>query len=174
MGSRGPDPTKIWFVGSFTFYMARTPRKFYFKKLISAKSTTISLGSRGLYPTFLVHLCRNGYWCIFGRPLAKRFALCYQTIACPVFDVAVLWQNGWTDQDETWRAGRPQPWPHCVTPGPSSPSLRMHSPQFSVHFYCGQTAGCIRIPLGTEVGLSLGDIVLDGDPAPPPPKGAQP
>jgi len=28
--------------------------------------------------------------------------------------------------------------------------------------YCGQTAGCIRIPLGTEVGLSLGDIVLDG------------
>jgi len=29
----------------------------------------------------------------------------------------------------------------------------------------------IRIPLGTEVGLSLGDIVLDGDPAPPPLKG---
>ena len=28
--------------------------------------------------------------------------------------------------------------------------------------YCGQTAGCIRTPLGTEVGLSLGDIVLDG------------
>jgi len=25
---------------------------------------------------------------------------------------------------------------------------------------------CIRIPLGTEVGLSLGDIVLDGDAAP--------
>jgi len=24
----------------------------------------------------------------------------------------------------------------------------------------------IIIPLGTEVGLSLGDIVLDGDPAP--------
>jgi len=30
---------------------------------------------------------------------------------------------------------------------------------------------CIRIPLGTEVGLSLGDIVLDGDKAPPPLKG---
>jgi len=26
----------------------------------------------------------------------------------------------------------------------------------------------IRIPLGLEVGLSLGDIVLDGDPAPLP------
>jgi len=33
--------------------------------------------------------------------------------------------------------------------------------------YCGQTAGWIRIPLGTEVGLGPGDIVLDGDPAPP-------
>ena len=29
---------------------------------------------------------------------------------------------------------------------------------------CGQTAGWIRIPLGTMVGISLGDIVLDGDP----------
>jgi len=26
------------------------------------------------------------------------------------------------------------------------------------------------MPLGTKVGLSPGDIVLDGDPAPPPPK----
>jgi len=30
------------------------------------------------------------------------------------------------------------------------------------------------MPLGTEVGLSLGDIVLDGDPAPPPLKGHSP
>ena len=34
------------------------------------------------------------------------------------------------------------------------------------HVYLGQTIVCIRIPLGAEVGLSLGDIVLDGDPAP--------
>jgi len=27
--------------------------------------------------------------------------------------------------------------------------------------YCGQTVGCIKIPLGTEVGLSAGEIVLD-------------
>jgi len=39
-------------------------------------------------------------------------------------------------------------------------------PQFSTHLYCGQTAGCIKMPLGTEVGLSPGDFVLDGDPAP--------
>ena len=40
--------------------------------------------------------------------------------------------------------------------------------------YYGQTAVCIRIPLGTEVGLSLDDIALDGDPTPPPLKGHSP
>ena len=35
------------------------------------------------------------------------------------------------------------------------------------HVYCGQTAGWIKMPLGTEVDLGQGDIVLDGDPAPP-------
>ena len=32
---------------------------------------------------------------------------------------------------------------------------------------CGQTVRWIKMPLGTEVGLGPGDIVLDGDPAPP-------
>jgi len=36
------------------------------------------------------------------------------------------------------------------------------SPQFSP--YCGQTAAWIKMPLGTEVGFGLRDIVLDGDP----------
>jgi len=35
----------------------------------------------------------------------------------------------------------------------------------------GQTAGCIKMALGVEVGLSAVHIVLDGDPAPP--KGAK-
>jgi len=35
-------------------------------------------------------------------------------------------------------------------------------PQFSAHVCCGQTAAWIRIPRGTEAGLGLGDIVLDG------------
>jgi len=47
-------------------------------------------------------------------------------------------------------------------------------PQFLAHFYCGQTAGCIKMPLGMVLGLSLGDIVLHGDPAPPPLKGHSP
>ena len=32
----------------------------------------------------------------------------------------------------------------------------------------------IKMPLGTEVGLGLRDIVLDGNPAPLPKKGAEP
>jgi len=35
-----------------------------------------------------------------------------------------------------------------------------HSTQFSAHVYCSQTAVCITISLDTEVGLSVGDIVL--------------
>ena len=44
-------------------------------------------------------------------------------------------------------------------------------PQFSAHVYCGQTAVCVSIPLGTDVGLSLCDTVLGGDLAPHPVKG---
>jgi len=47
-------------------------------------------------------------------------------------------------------------------------------PQFSAHFYCGQTAGCIKMPLGTEVGLSSGDFMLHEHPAPSPKKRAEP
>ena len=32
--------------------------------------------------------------------------------------------------------------------------------------YCGQTVGWIKMPLGTQVGLSPDHIVLHGDPAP--------
>ena len=131
---------------------------------------------------------------MFGQPFVKRFALCYRTVvlSCPVCPVClsvckvdVLWPNGWTDQDDTRRARRPGPWPHCVRWGPSSPPQkwggapspifspcllwpngwmdqdgtwhrggpwsRLHCakppPQFSAHFYCGQTAGCIKMPL---------------------------
>jgi len=38
----------------------------------------------------------------------------------------------------------------------------------------GQTSGCIKMPLGMEVGLSPGNIVVDGDPAPLPKKGRSP
>jgi len=37
--------------------------------------------------------------------------------------------------------------------------------------HCGQTVGWMEMPLGMEVGLGPGDIVLDGDPAPPTERG---
>ena len=40
--------------------------------------------------------------------------------------------------------------------------------------YCGQTVGWIKMKLGTQVGLGTGNIVLDGDPAPPPQGGTAP
>ena len=145
---------------------------------------------------------------IFALPFVKRFALCYcyRTVCLSVCLrrwCSLLWPNGWTDQDETWHAGTPRPWPHCVRWGPSRPPqtypifgpfllwpngwmhqdatwygcrpqprglcVRWRPPKnfFSAQVYCGQTARWIKMPLGTKVGLSPGDSVLDGDPAPP-------
>jgi len=75
------------------------------------------------------------------------------------------------DQDSTWYGGRPRPRRHNGDPAPL-PTKRGQSPQFSAHVYCGQAAERIKMPLGTEVGIGPGNIVLHGDP-PPPAKGAQ-
>jgi len=58
--------------------------------------------------------------------------------------------------------------------GTKLPQKGAQPPQFSAHVYCGQTAAYIRIPLDTEVGLRLCDIVLDGDSAAPLLKGHSP
>jgi len=81
----------------------------------------------------------------------------------------LLWPNGWMHQDTTWYGGRPRPRRHCVRWSTSSPlkGAQPLRPQFLAHVYCGQTSGWIKVPLGTEVGLGPGDIVLDGAPAPP-------
>jgi len=71
------------------------------------------------------------------------------------------------DQDATWYGARPQPRRLCVRWGPRSTLPKKGAeppPQFSTHLYCGQTAACIKMPLGMEVGLIPGDFVLDGDP----------
>jgi len=46
--------------------------------------------------------------------------------------------------------------------------------QSLAHVCCGQTAGWIKMALGTDVSLGPGHIVLDGDPAPLPKKGTEP
>jgi len=88
---------------------------------------------------------------------------------CPVCDVGVLWRNGWMDEDATWYGGRPQPRPYCVRWTLSSPKKEAQPP-ISAHVCCGQTAGWIKMPPGTDVGIGPGDIVSDGDPAPHPQK----
>jgi len=53
--------------------------------------------------------------------------------------------------------------------GAASPSPQKEAEPrslFLADIYCGQMAEWINMPLGTEVGLGPGDIVLDGDPAP--------
>ena len=73
------------------------------------------------------------------------------------------------DEAGTWQGRRPQPRRLCIRWGPSpfpQKGAEPH-PQFSAHFYCGQTAACIKMPLRMELGLGPGDFVLDGDPAPP-------
>ena len=77
----------------------------------------------------------------------------------------MAWPNSWMDQDATSYGSRPRSRRRCVRWGPNSPHQTGHSPQFLAHVCCSQTAGWMRMPLGTEVGLGPGDIVLDGDPA---------
>jgi len=54
--------------------------------------------------------------------------------------------------------------------GTSSPRQKKRAQlaptQFLAHVYCGQTAGWIKMSLGTEVNLGLRDVVLDGVAAP--------
>ena len=92
----------------------------------------------------------------------------------PIFSSCMLWPNGWMDQDATWYGGRPRPRRHGFTWGlsssPPSPKGRAQQPTPNFrHTYWVQTAGWIKMPLGIEVGLGPGHIVLDGDL-----KGAQP
>jgi len=111
------------------------------------------------------HFVKFGH-VVFGRPFVKRFALCYRSVSCPVCpvcDVRALWPNGWTDQDETWHAGRPTGPGHIVLDGdPAPPSPKGHSPPIFGP-YLLRPNGCMD---QDDTWYGSGDIVLDGDPAP--------
>jgi len=86
----------------------------------------------------------------------------------PIFGPFLLWPNGWMVQDATWHGGKPQPRRPCVTLGRCSFPKRDTAPaQFLFQTYCGQMAGWMKTPLGMEVDVNPGHILLDGDPAPP-------
>jgi len=113
----------------------------------------MSLGTEvGLGPSHIV---------LDGRPRFRQ-----KGHSPPIFGACLLWPTGWMDQYATCYRARPLPKRHCVTWRPSSAPKKRHSPHFLSHVYCGQTAGWIKMPLDTKVGLGPGHIVLDGDPAP--------
>ena len=58
---------------------------------------------------------------------------------------------------------------HIVLDGDTAPLPQKggRAPQFSAHLYCDQTAALIKMPIGTEVGFGLRNIVFDVDPATP-------
>jgi len=98
---------------------------------------------------------------LFWAMLSVRCLSCLS-----VCNVRALWPNGWTDQDETWRAGTPRPWPHCVRWGPSSTSPKgAHPSPIFGPYLLRQTVRWMKLVLGMVVGLSPGDFLLDGDPA---------
>ena len=89
----------------------------------------------------------------------------------PIFGPRLLWPNSCMDQDATWYGGRPRPTGprptgHCSMWTQLPPKKGTHPTQFLVHVYCGQAAGWMKMPLGTEVDLGPGHIVLDVVPAP--------
>ena len=95
-------------------------------------------------------------------------------VSLPNFRPISIVAKGWTHQDTTWYGGRPQPRRLCVRWGPSAlPRKGAKSPIFGPCLLW-LTPVLIRIPLGMKVGLSLGNIVIDGDSALPFPKVAQP
>jgi len=112
------------------------------------------------------HLC--SFWATVCKMVRPMLSVRCLSVCLSVSDVDIQWPNGCTDQDETWYGGWPRPQSHCVRCGPSSTPKGHSPPQFSAYVCCGQTAGWIKMPLGMKVGLSPGDIVLDGDPLPSP------
>jgi len=101
---------------------------------------------------------QNATW-YGGRPQPRRLCVRWgpsspsaKEAQPPIFDQCPLWRNGWIGLrcHLVWRY-RPQPRRLCVRRGPSSPQKKRHSPtQFLDHVYCGQIAGWIKMPLGSE------------------------
>jgi len=102
------------------------------------RSLCVQISRERSYPLPIYWYHSKGNWLRYNSAADSFWATVCKTVrpmlsvrclpVCPVCNVGVLWPNGWTDQDETWHAGRPRPWPHCVRWGPSCPSPKRHSP----------------------------------------------
>ena len=90
----------------------------------------------------------------------------------PIFDPCLLWPNGCVYQNTTWYECSLSLGDIVLDGDPALLPYRGIVPsQFSANVRCGQTAGWTKMPLGMEVGLDPGDVVLNGVAAPL--KGAQ-
>ena len=87
----------------------------------------------------------------------------------PIFGLSLVAKQLDGSRYHLVRRSAPRPRPHYARWGPSSRSpKRGHSlpHQFWVHVYCSQGAGWMKTPVGMEVDLGPGYIVLNGDPVP--------
>ena len=119
------------------------------------------------------HAC-NHFW----ATVCKMVCLCYWSIVFPVClsvcNVRALWPNRWTDQDETWHAGRPRPWPHCVRWWPSSPSPKGAQPPI-FGAYLLRPNGCMDQDVTWyEARPRPRRLCVRWEPRSPSPKGAEP
>jgi len=86
----------------------------------------------------------------------------------PIFGPYLLWPNGCMTQDATGYGGRPRPRRLCVRWGPRSPSSKRERsplPNFRPISIVAKRLDASRCH-GIDVGLSPGDLVLDGNAAP--------
>jgi len=60
----------------------------------------------------------------------------------PIFGPCPLWPNGWMDIPLGMEVGL-GPGDFALDEDPTPPQKMGHSPKFSTHVYCGQTAGWI-------------------------------
>jgi len=91
----------------------------------------------------------------------------------PIFSPCLLWPNGWMHQDATWYGGRPRPRRHCLRWGPSPSPKGGGALNFRPMSIVAN--GCMyQNTTWYGVHLSIGNIVLDGDPALPLLKGHSP
>jgi len=67
------------------------------------------------------------FWATICKTVRPMLSDCCLSVlsAC---NVVGLWPNGLMDQDVTWHAGRPRPWPHCVRWRPICPPQRGTAP----------------------------------------------
>jgi len=95
-----------------------------------------------------------------GRPRPRRLCVRCGPRSPPQKGACLLWPNGWMDQDGTWHGDKSQPRGHSPLPN-----------FWPISIVAKRLDGCIKLPLGMDVDLSPGDLVIDGDPIPCPKSG---